>query len=49
MAMFVPLQKARTVCGHQPGRNGVAAFAAGGSLWAGGNRANARHLSEADR
>jgi hypothetical protein len=49
MAMFVPLRKARIVCGRQPVRNGVAAFAAGGSLWVGGNRANARHLSEADR
>jgi len=49
IAMFVPLRKASTVCGRQPVRNGVAAFAAGGSLWVGGNRANARHLSEADR
>jgi hypothetical protein len=47
MAMFVPLQKARTVCGRQPVRNGVAAFAAGGSLWIGGNRANARQARAA--
>jgi hypothetical protein len=30
--MFVSLRKARTVCGRQPVRNGVAAFAAGGSV-----------------
>jgi hypothetical protein len=49
MAMFVPLRKARTVCGCQPVRNRVAGFADGGWLWIGGNRGNARHLSEADR